>query len=386
MSKRTFRVESSDAGERLDVFLSHRIKELTRSQLQKRIGSNQAKVCGIPRKSSFRLIEGDLVELDFELPEKADILPENIPLKRWYEDEHVIVLEKPSGLVVHPGAGRHDGTLVNALLYLFPGIGKVGPRNRPGIVHRLDKETSGLMVVARSKKAYAELQRQFNQRVVEKNYLGLVWGKISKQRGTIDWAIGRHVKHGERMSVKTKKPRAAETHFEVLGRYSGLTYLEIKPVTGRTHQIRVHLAASGHPIVGDSRYGKKKGKRRCPRLFLHASRLGFFHPEKHERMNFRSPLPEDLEKYLTSVTLAVWYMDDGYYYLRDRCSYLYLGNVSQKEAETVAQALLGKFDITTRVKVKKKGYAIYFSPKETQKLKNLIKGHILHQFNYKLPS
>jgi 23S rRNA pseudouridine1911/1915/1917 synthase len=248
------------------------------------------------------LIEGDLVEFDLEFPEKPALLPENIPLKILYEDDHVIALEKPSGLVVHPGAGRRDGTLVNALLYHFPGIGKVGPRDRPGIVHRLDKETSGLMVVARSENVYSKLQRQFKQRMVEKIYLGLVWGKISKQKGTISWAIGRHVKHGERMSVKTKKPRAAETHFEVLRRYRGLTYLEIKPVTGRTHQIRVHLAASGHPIVGDSRYGTKRGKKHCSRLFLHAFRLGFFHPESSERMDFLSPLPDDLERFLDNLS------------------------------------------------------------------------------------
>ena len=301
MPKRTFRVELIDAGKRLDVFLSHRIKELTRSQLQKNTELNQVKVTGISRKSSFRLREGDLVECDFVLPEAKGLLPENIPLKILYDDDHVIVLEKPSGLVVHPGAGRRDGTLVNALLYHFPEIRNVGPEERPGVVHRLDKETSGLMVVARSEKAYSQLQHQFKQRMIEKIYLGLVWGKISKQKGTISWAIGRHVKHGKRMSVKTKKPRAAETHFEVLRRYRGLTYLEIKPVTGRTHQIRVHFAASGHPIVGDSRYGKKKGKRCCSRLFLHAFRLGFFHPETHECMNFRSPLPEDLERFLDNL-------------------------------------------------------------------------------------
>jgi len=296
--KRTFLVDLCDAGIRLDIFLSHRIKELTRSQLQKKMGLNQAKVCGIPRKSSFRLSEGDLVEFDFQSPEKTAILPENISLKILYEDDHVIVLEKPPGMVVHPGAGGRSETLVNALLYHFPGIGKVGPAERPGIVHRLDKETSGLMVVARSEKAYVELQRQFKQRLVEKIYLGLVWGKIAKQKGTISWAVGRHAKHGERMSVKTKKPRSAETHFEVVRRYQGYTFLEIKPVTGRTHQIRVHLAASGHPIVGDLRYGKKKVKKSYPRLFLHAFRLGFLHPESQERMDFLSPLPDDLEKFL----------------------------------------------------------------------------------------
>jgi len=300
--KRTFQVDFCHGGIRLDVFLSQKIKELTRSQLKKKIEQNQIKVGGIPRKSSFRLGEGDLVELDFEFPEGEDLLPENIHLKILYDDGCVIVLEKPSGMVVHPGAGRRQGTLANALLYHFPRIRDVGPEERPGIVHRLDKETSGLMVVAHTAKAYSELQRQFKQRLVEKVYFGLVWGKIAKQEGTISWAVGRHMKHGERMSVKTKKPRSAETHFEVSKRYLDYTLLEIKPVTGRTHQIRVHFAASGHPIVGDSRYGRKKSKRDCPRLFLHAHYLGFFHPESQERMDFNSPLPDDLEKFLLMGT------------------------------------------------------------------------------------
>lgn len=302
MPKRTFPADPSQGEVRLDVFLSHRIKRLTRSQIQKKIEESLVKVNGIPRKSSYRLQEGDLVEFDFEYPEKESLQPEDIQVKTLYHDEHVIVLEKPSGMTVHPGSGCRNKTLVNALLYHFPGIADIGPEMRPGIVHRLDKETSGLMVVAHSEKAYDELQRQFKQRQVEKIYVGLVWGNVSKQSGVISWAVGRHVKHGERMSVKTKKPRAAETRFQVLGKNQKYTLLEIKPITGRTHQIRVHFAASGHPIVGDSRYGKKKPDHRCPRLFLHAARLVFFHPESKERMDFVSSLPDDLEMFLTRGT------------------------------------------------------------------------------------
>lgn len=302
MPKRTFRVDPSEKGLRLDVFLSQKIKEQTRSRLQKNIEQDRAKVCGIPRKSSFILSTGDQVEFNLHLTEGEAILPEKVPLKILYQDEHVIVLEKPSGMVVHPGAGRRQETLVNALLHYFPGIREVGPEERPGIVHRLDKETSGLMVVALSERAYVELLRQFKQRLVEKIYLGLVWGKITNQEGTIIWPVGRHPRHRDRMSVKTKKPRSAETHFEVLRRFQEYTFLEIKPITGRTHQIRVHLAALGHPIVGDTRYGKKKAKMCKPRLFLHAHRLGFFHPESQERMDFLSPLPNELEEFLLMGT------------------------------------------------------------------------------------
>lgn len=286
-------------GTRLDVFLSQNISELTRSRLQKMIEREQVKVSGIKRKSSFLLNEGDTVEIIFDLPEEEGLLPENIPLSILYQDEHLVVLEKPSGMVVHPGAGRRQGTLVNALLHHFPDLIAIGPGDRPGIVHRLDKETSGLMVVARSNKAYTELQSQFKRRTVEKTYLGLVWGNILKNDGAISWPLGRHVKHGERISVRTKKPRSAETLFHVLQRYQKYTLLEIRPVTGRTHQIRVHFAASGHPIVGDTRYGKKKDTSHQPRLFLHAHKLGFFHPESCEKKQFLSPLPKDLEDFLS---------------------------------------------------------------------------------------
>lgn len=301
MPNKTFLVDSSHEGSRLDVFLAEKIKDKTRSQLQKNIGRDKVKVSGIPRKSSFILREGDLVELDVDVPEKAALLPENIPLKIFFRDEHVVVLEKPTGMVVHPGAGRQKGTLVNALLHHFPGIRDIGSEGRPGIVHRLDKDTSGVMVIARSEKAYEELHRQFKKRMVDKVYLGLVWGNISRQEGTIQWPVGRHVKHGDRISVKTNKPRSAKTQFEVLRRCQGYTFLEIKPITGRTHQIRVHFAASGHPVVGDTRYGKKKTGGPVSRLFLHAHRLGFFHPDSQDRMDFLSPLPYELERCIEMI-------------------------------------------------------------------------------------
>jgi 23S rRNA pseudouridine1911/1915/1917 synthase len=286
---------------RLDVYLAEKMREQTRSQIQKKIGQNKVEVNGRPRKSSFLLSEGDRVEITIDPPENGKILPENIPLQILHSDEHLIVLEKPSGMVVHPGAGRRKGTLVNALLHHFPEIQDVGPLERPGIIHRLDKETSGLMVVARSDEARRELQQQFKQRTVDKIYLGVVWGNIQKEEGIIDWSVGRHAKRGDKMSIKSKKPRSAETQFKTLRRFQRYTYLEIKPVTGRTHQIRVHLAASGHPIVGDTRYGKKKIKARVSRLFLHAHRLVFFHPLSSQKMDFLSPLPFEMEKFLLKL-------------------------------------------------------------------------------------
>lgn len=304
MPRKTFHIHSSDVDRRLDVFLSERIKQLTRSQLQKMIEENRARVKGVLRKSSYRLREGDLIEFDFELPTEERISPENIPIKVLYEDDHLLVIDKPSGMVVHPGAGRIHETLVNALLYHYPGICEIGSKERPGIVHRLDKETSGVMVVAKSEKAYKGLQKQFKQRTIDKWYLGLVWGKVSQREGSFSWAVGRHGKHGERMSIRTKKPHSAETLFRVIKRYEGYTLLDIKPVTGRTHQIRVHLAASGHPIVGDTRYGRRKNKIQCPRLFLHASRLSFYHPQTGEKVKFSSSISEDLERFLVKLDPA----------------------------------------------------------------------------------
>ncbi len=304
MPKKTFWVLSSDIDKRLDVFLSDKEKQLTRSQVQKMIEEGRVRVLGKLRKSGYRLRPGDRIAFDIELPKQEIPPPEKVPLNVVYEDDHLIVLDKPSGMVVHPGAGRTHPTLVDGLLSFFPEIRKVGSADRPGIVHRLDKETSGLMVVARSEKAYQILQKQFREREVDKSYLGLVWGKVSQIEGKITWPIGRHRKHGQRMSIKSRKPRSAETHYKVVRRFPEFTLLEVRPITGRTHQIRVHLAASGHPLVGDSRYGRKKEKIPGPRLFLHAYRLAFFHPQTGRMVEFFSPLPKDLEEFVKDLATS----------------------------------------------------------------------------------
>ena len=302
MLKREFLITPlSGLNQRLDVFLSGKISELTRSQIQKIINAKRVSVSGVVRKSNYKLKDGERVGIGYELIEPVEIQPEDIPINIIYDDPHILIVNKPPGMVVHPGAGNRTHTLVNGLLYHFPEIKAVGPEDRSGIVHRLDKETSGLMVVARNRNAHTNLQKQFKKREVEKLYHGLVWGGMPEKKGEFTWALGRHVKHGERISISTKKPRDAVTLFSVQKEYQEFTLLEIKPVTGRTHQIRVHLAAAGHPLVGDSRYGRRKTKIRIPRLFLHAFYLSFVHPETDERVEFSSPLPKDLNEFLVNL-------------------------------------------------------------------------------------
>ena len=302
MPEKTFHITlSHGAGRRLDVFLSAHLSDLSRAQVQKLIADQKVRLNNTWTKPSHILKEGDIVEVeDRELTRKSSLLPENIPLDIIHSDQHIIVLNKPAGLVVHPGAGVEKGTLVNALIHHFPGIERVGHPERPGIVHRLDKETSGVMVVARTDKAYSELKRQFKAREVEKVYMGLVRGHVQVADGRIDWALGRHPRHRQRISIRTKKPKAALTLYSVKKTFPDFTLLEIKPVTGRTHQIRVHFAASGHPIVGDARYGGKDMARRQQRLFLHAWHIVFTHPVSKALLEFYAPLPPEFQDIIHS--------------------------------------------------------------------------------------
>ncbi len=274
---------------------------LTRSQIQKLVEEGKAQVNGELRRSGYRLKEGDKVVIEYEEQAPMVIQPENIVLDIIESDVHIVVLNKPAGMVVHPGAGNFQGTLVNALLFHYPEVQNLGAADRPGLVHRLDKDTSGVMVVARTRNAYIELQRQFRKREVQKIYLGLVWGKFSEKEGRITWAIGRHYKHGQKISVKTNKPRDAETRYKVVREFEKFSLLEIKPVTGRTHQIRVHFSAAGQPVVGDRLYGHSQRKVKQPRLFLHAHKLAFLHPATGKWVEYTSPLPEDLQNYLEEI-------------------------------------------------------------------------------------
>jgi len=294
-------IPSHGLDERLDVFLRTRIVGLSRAQIQRLIEEGMVRVDGFKKKSSYKLRENERVNVSYSLPKQESVRSEDLPLDVIYVDDHMIVVNKSSGMVVHPSARQRSRTLVNALLFHFPEVAKVGPEDKPGIVHRLDKETSGVILAARTPHSYLDLQKQFKARKVGKFYLGLVWGKVLHAEGEISWPIGRHVKHGGRMSIKSRKPRAAETHFRVKKRFRDQTLLEIRPVTGRTHQIRVHLSASGYPILGDPRYGRRKSKLKCPRLFLHAYQISVNHPHSGERVQFTAPLPGDLSSFLAKL-------------------------------------------------------------------------------------
>lgn len=290
-------------GQRLDHFLVERQPGLTRSHLQRLIARGLARVNGGPAKAGTRLRRGDEVTLEPPPPEPAALAPEARPLAIVYEDAHIIVIDKPPGLVVHPGSGLSRGTLANALLAHYPGLAQVGSSLRPGIVHRLDKDTSGLMVVAKTDSAYHDLVRQFQKRQVAKGYLALVQGRPQPAEGVIAGDLGRDPARRQRMAV-VSRGREARTRYKVLEYRDGQALLEVSPETGRTHQIRVHLAAAGFPIYGDPVYGhrpKGKGAAGLKRQFLHAHRLAFRLPGSGEWREFHSELPRDLREALEAL-------------------------------------------------------------------------------------
>ena len=304
MPHKEFRViDESETGKRLDVYLSESLNELSRAQVQSILREQGAFVNSeMVNKPSYHLKCGDRIEVTYSFPDSIEIYPENIPLDIIYQDKYLAVINKPSGMVVHPGAGTPDHTLAHALMWHFPEIKEVGPKERPGIVHRIDKEASGLLVIAKDLRACDSLKEQFKKRTVDKKYLALVWGHYTKKSGIISWSIGRHMKNGARMSIRTRKPKRAETHFRVIKTFKDFSLLEIKTITGRTHQIRVHMSAAGHPIVGDKYYGRKRKKSSLTsRLFLHAYYLSFTHPENRKRQEFTVPLPNDLQDIIERI-------------------------------------------------------------------------------------
>ena len=288
----------SSAGARLDRFVADKCPELTRTHAQKLIADGFITVNGREARSSLRLDSGDQVDIIVPMALPSPLTPEAIPLSIVYEDEDLLVVDKPPGLTVHPAPGHPDHTLINAILSHVPHLARMGDSLRPGIVHRLDKDTSGLMIVAKNQVAQMNLIEQFRARSVVKAYLVLVKGHLTPEKGIIDAAIGRDARNRKRMAV-VREGRPARTQYQVIKYINDYTLLEILPETGRTHQIRVHLAAIGYPVVGDAVYGVKSPF--LSRQFLHACRLGFKLPSSEEYVEFESDLPEDLEKALARI-------------------------------------------------------------------------------------
>lgn len=297
-----FDIDPSRQKVRLDVFLAEAQSEFSRSYLQKLIEGRHVAVNGAHVRPNYKLKAGDHVELNVPDPTPLEVTPEDIPLDVVYEDECIVVVDKPAGMVVHPAPGHTGGTLVNALLFHCSDLAGIGGVERPGIVHRLDKETSGLVVVAKTDAALQSLAAQFKQSHIHKEYLALVRGRVKNSRGTIDSPIGRHKVHRKKMSLYTQKGREALTRYEVIERFDDFSYLRLYPKTGRTHQIRVHLASLGHPIVEDTLYGGKKAGDlgEICRHALHAHKLELSHPQSGERVAFESPLPADMASFLAT--------------------------------------------------------------------------------------
>ncbi|MDY6950822.1 MAG: RluA family pseudouridine synthase [Thermodesulfobacteriota bacterium] len=309
----SFSATGPEAGRRLDTVIAERLPPLSRSYAGRLIRSGRITVNRLPKKPGYVIKCGDIVSAEIPPPEPVDCIPEPIPLSVLHEDGHVIVVNKPPGLVVHPGPGHQTGTLVNALLHHCRDLAGIGGELRPGIVHRLDKDTSGTMVVAKSDMAHESLSGQFKKRQVEKRYLALVYGKMMESSGVIDLPIGRHPVDRKKMSTRSRRSRSTETRWRKKETFHGTTLIDVDLKTGRTHQIRVHTASMGHPVVGDTTYGgKRRWKEVQPRdvqvilsavkrQMLHAWRIAFLHPHTKKRLRFESPVPEDMALVMESL-------------------------------------------------------------------------------------
>jgi 23S rRNA pseudouridine1911/1915/1917 synthase len=314
MNTRTehFTIEQSLPSERLDVFLRTKFPAVSRGAMQRLIEQGHIRVDGKTVKPTHSPHAGEKIEIHFPEPKPAAAQPEEIPLDILFEDKSLLVVNKPAGLVVHPAAGHEEHTLVNALLHHCAGsLSGIGGVARPGIVHRLDKETSGCLVVAKNDETHIALSEQFANRVVKKVYHAIVCGEVPRDAGEIHAAIARHPTHRKRMAVHDDSDgRAAHTSYRVLEKLKCATYVEVQIHTGRTHQIRVHFQHLGHPVVGDDTYGSTKNKRlkelanyAAPRVLLHAKELSFVHPRTQKTLKFSAPLPDDFKHALKLLRL-----------------------------------------------------------------------------------
>jgi 23S rRNA pseudouridine1911/1915/1917 synthase len=307
-----FTVTAPGTGPRLDQFLALQTG-WSRARLQKLLKSGRVLVNDRPRPASYRVRRGDHVAVSVPPPEPSHLAPEALPLEILFEDQDLLVVNKPPGLVVHPGAGHKQGTLLNALVHHCPELKGIGEVSRPGLVHRLDKDTSGLLVVAKTAMAHAALVAQFQEHAITKIYQALVWGRLPEVEGRIEKELGRHPTLRQKMSVHARRGKPAVTFWRVLKEYPGpLTLVELAPQTGRTHQLRVHMAAEGHPVLGDATYGggvsRLAGHPRLTglkglihRQLLHARRLGVTHPRTGEPLTWEAPLPEDFQEVLDKM-------------------------------------------------------------------------------------
>jgi 23S rRNA pseudouridine1911/1915/1917 synthase len=306
--RRTYVVGVGEQDLRLDVFLSRRDPSLSRAQVQKLIEQGAVQAGSRPAKASHKVREGEAIHCEIPPATEYDVMPEDIPLSIIFEDESILVVDKPAGMVVHPAPGHKEGTLVNAILYHCRDLSGIGGVLRPGIVHRLDKDTSGLLVVAKSDRAHQALTGQFRQRLVNKTYHALVYGDVKGDQGIINLPVGRHPEDRKKMSTRSRRGREAATRWQVHERYGAATLLHVEIETGRTHQIRVHLHALGYPVVGDGVYcgarqantvgdpARRAALKRMKRQALHAARLSFSHPVTGEWLTFTAPLPADIRE------------------------------------------------------------------------------------------
>ena len=295
-----YTVRPDEAGERIDTFLARKT-EISRSQIQRFILKKNVLVNEKQISQHFKIRTGDIILITFTDDHEEILIPEALKLSILYRDQHVVVVDKPPGMVVYPAAGHKSGTLMNALAYYSEKLATVGMPLRPGVVHRLDKETSGVMIIAVDDAAYYDLVEQFRQRTIIRSYTALIYGTMKGDKGEIISKIGRSLSDRKKMSTRVRRGKEAITRWKVLQKYNGATMVEVKLSTGRTHQIRVHFAAEGHPVLGDRTYGRIKEiklQRRSiyfPRQMLHATILGFIHPSTGKYMEFSSPLPADMQ-------------------------------------------------------------------------------------------
>ncbi len=300
MDKFKFSVEEESVNKRLDVFIANRFQDKSRSYIQKIIEEGNVTVNEQPKKSNYKLRFNDEIVVDIPQVEELIIKGEDIPLNILYEDNDVIVIDKKQGMVVHPAPGNYNGTLVNALLYHCKDLSGINGVARPGIVHRIDKDTSGVLVIAKNDKAHKKLAEQLKDHSMKREYIALVEGLIKKEEGTIDKPIARHPKDRLKMGI-VEDGRRAVTHYKVIERFNKYTLIKCILETGRTHQIRVHMAHIGYPLVGDPVYGFAKQKFNLEGQMLHAKKLGFIHPSTEKYVEFESELPEYFKKVISKL-------------------------------------------------------------------------------------